>query len=415
MKPLLGAALSAATLGAGLAWSAGAYAQDCIPPRILFVIDASTSMNDFAGTETNAPTKWQATKDAIGAVLAAYPQQAQYGLMTFPGVAGGCATGEVLVDVGISTESQILGALDDVTVPIPGGRHTPAGQSLMAASQYGLITDGDYFNYVLFVNDGWQWCSVNGDTACVTSADCTLMDVTPCPTCLPDSNDGCYCVQGWPVLGATALFAEGVSTYVVGFGESVNYQALNRTANAGGTALPNCDPNAQSPSCYFQATLASELTAALGLIAQEVITEPCYADCDIPGTRTCTISGWSDCDAPTSIDCVSSCGTDGTQSCVNGALTECSSEAACGAGGSGTGNTGAGATGAGTPTGGTGTGWPTGGTGNSGNSGDDANDPEEEGNCGCRTVGATGASALAAWGLAVAGLCVARRRPRRRR
>jgi hypothetical protein len=412
MNPRFGLAIFGASLAATLAWSGSALAQDCNPPRILFVVDASNSMTAAIGDTT----KWAAAQDAIHQVLVTYPEQAQYGLMTFPGPAGGCDIGEVLVDVGIGTEAQIEQTLS--LLEIAPNAQTPAGQTLMAASQYPAITDPANFNYVIFVNDGWQYCSTGSGASCVNTGDCAFMSDPTCPTCLPAQPDGCYCVQDWPVLGATALYDAGVLSYVVGFGESVNFQALNRTANAGGTALPACDPNAQTASCYFQATHADELTAALAAIAQEVITDSCEGDCGISGTQTCTVAGWSDCVIDPIVDCTSSCGTSGTQECVDGAFTECSSEASCGAGGSGTGNTGAGATGAGTPTGGTGNVGNEGGAGNTGNVGNsgghtgEAADPEEEGNCGCRAVGSPASGAAAGGWLLLAGLVGARRRRR---
>jgi hypothetical protein len=241
------------------------------------------------------------------------------------------------------------------------------------------------------------------------------MGVTPCPTCNPD-GDGCYCVRSWPELGAQALADEGVTTYVVGFGTAVDALTLNATADIGGTATPNCDPTSSDPSCYFQASQPAELTAALHDIVQQVVTESCEGPCGIQGSRTCGITGWSECDAPSTVDCTSTCDTPGTQECAGDELTECSSEAACGSGGGGgAGN--AGNTGGAGNTGNTGN---TGGTGNTGNTGNYnpgvLEDPEEEGDCGCRVVRAGSRNgALGALGavLGLAGLGIRRRRASR--
>ncbi len=333
-------------------------------------------------------TKWAAAQDAVSTVLTAYPEEAQYGLMLFPGAAGQCTTGEVKVEIAAGTANTIVGELSNLV--IPNNNQTPAGQTLMAASKYPLITDPNYNNYVIFVTDGYQYCSLAGGTACVTPEDCTEMGDPTCD-CKPDMNDGCYCVQEWPVLGAQALTNAGVNTYVVGFGSSVNTKALNQAADVGGTALPNCDPNSDMPSCYFQATVPAELTAAFSQIVQQVVTETCTGPCGIMGERTCTLNGWTDCDAPDTISCKSTCDTDGTQTCVDGSLTECSSEPECGSGGSGgtvstsasSGSAGASAAGGSSGSAGAG-GAQSGGAPPTDGIKDD--DPEQEGSCACRTA-----------------------------
>ncbi len=395
--------LTAAIFSSVLSLTPRAEAEDCTPPRILFVVDASSSM--LEGIEQTS--KWNAAQVAIDAVLTMHGDVAQYGLMTFPGGPGQCSTGEVLIDVAAGTAPNILSTLGGLN--IPGNAQTPAGQTLMAASNYALITDPAYANYVIFVTDGHQWCDVNNGAACVSAQDCTDMGIITCPTCQPSLPDGCYCVQNWPALGAGALYAAGVSTYVVGFGALVNYRGLNQTADAGGTALPNCDPDADVASCYFQADMPSELTAALSTIVQQVVTESCIGPCGIDGERSCTLAGWADCDAPDSVACQASCGLSGTQQCVNDVLTECSSESQCGTGG---GSTSSGSGGASSGSGGASSSSGTGGasSSSSGQQSDDA-DPEDTGSCGCRVPG--GSDDSQAWLLALAaGLVVARRRRR---
>lgn len=375
-----------------------AAAQECSPPRILFIVDASSSMLDeIAGTP-----KWTAAQDAINAVLTTHANVAEYGLMPFPAAAAQCTTGEVTVPVGLGNETAITNEL--ASMSIPNNAQTPAGQTLMAASQYGLITDPSYNNYVIFVTDGHQYCSVDGGTHCVTQADCTAMGETNCPTCMPAQPDGCYCVQDWPVIGAQALFDAGVNTYVVGFGSLVNASALNKAADAGGTALPNCDPNSNEASCYFPASVPSELTAALGQIVLQLVTETCVGDCGLDGERECTPQGWSECDVPEYVECMSTCNTPGTMQCVNDQFTECSSEVDCGGAG-GTGGTTSGIGGGG------GAGLTTSGVGGSGNTNDGNEDPGEEGGCGCRTAGSSSEDGSAAWLLALGlGLLGRRRR-----
>jgi len=394
-----GAALVTSTLLAG-----SAEAEDCTPPRVLFVVDASSSMLAEIQDPNGPTTKWDAAVSAVESVLVAYPNEAQYGLMMFPGAAGQCSTGEVVVDVAEGTASSIVAAL--AGEQIPANAQTPAGQTLTAAAAYSLITDPGYANNVIFVTDGYQYCSVDGGTACVTQSDCNLMGLGSCPSCLPSQPDGCYCVQDWTVLGAQDLAAQGVDTFVVGFGEQVNFQALNQTAVAGNTATPGCDPNSMMPSCYYQASQPVDLTAALSNIVTQVVTEPCTGACGLMGSKTCGLSGWSNCEAPDTVDCTATCGLPGTQSCVNGSLTDCSSEDMCGEGGAGgTGGTGGFGAGGMAP-GGMGGAVPDPGPSN------DGDVVEDDGGCGCRVVRTPSSSRYGAL-LALLGLGLIGRRRRR--
>lgn len=346
-----------------------ADAEDCIPPRILFVVDGSSSMLG----ELEGMTKWAAAQSAIETVLTAYTNAAEYGLMVFPGAPGMCTTGEVKVDIAAGTRSTILSTIQ--SLDIPGNAQTPAGQSLMAAAEYGLITDPTHPNYVVFITDGWQYCSINGGSSCATQQDCDLMGVSPCPSCNAGA-EGCYCVQDWTVLGAEALAAKNVKTYVVGFGTQVNAKALNQTAQAGQTALSGCDPMSDMASCYYQATNPSELTAAFSKIVAQVVTEKCSADCGIEGERTCGLGGWSECVGPGYTGCVSTCDTPGTKQCINGTLTDCSSEGDCPPDGTGgAGGQAATASASTSSTGGSG--------GQVGTGGQAPDNIEEEGGCGC--------------------------------
>lgn len=153
-------------------------------------------------------------------------------------------------------------------------------------------------------------------------------------------------------MGVEALAAANVTTYVVGFGSQVDAKTLNQAADAAGTALAGCDPTSNDPSCYFQATAPSELNDTLANIVQQVVVADCAGPCDIGGTQTCTSSGWSACDAPTTVTCQSACGTTGSQQCVGGTLTDC--DAVCEDAGTGGGAGAGGGTGGGAGEGGAG-------------------------------------------------------------
>jgi MYXO-CTERM domain-containing protein len=407
-----------------------AHAADCNPPRILFVMDASSSMLQQISDGGTTTTKWQAVQNAVSTVFASYSDAAEYGLMTFPGPSGQCSTGTVTVQVAAGTSSSIVTTLGNLT--IPADNQTPAGQSLVAASQYAGITNSANPNYVIFMTDGWQYCDIatSGAPVCATASDCSLMSVSTCPSCnscqisstdpacTGQNADGCFCVRSWPVKGVEALAAAGVPSYVVGFGSSTDVQTLNQAAVAGGTAIAGCDPTSTSPSCYLQATSPTDLTNALSSIVQAVVTSTCTGPCGIEGTQTCTGAGLSPCDAPSTESCQTACGS-GTQTCVNDVLGPC--EPACpdagtggggGAGGS-AGSAGAAATGgsgaedAGTTGGAAGFDAGTAGPGKIDDSGDD-------GGCGCRAPGNTRAPLSGLWLFAAVTALIAGRRRKRR-
>ncbi len=205
----------------------------------------------------------------------------------------------------------------------------------MAAAQNEQLLDPSYDNYVVFISDGWQYCSIDnaaGAPSCAAPTDCAAMGVEACQSCNAcqqnDSSaacqgqnaDGCYCVRNWPVLGVQALADAGVKTYVVGFGDNVDATTLNQAAQVGGDTLPDCDPNSDEASCYLKASSPSELTSVLDKVMLRLTRAPCEGGCGIQGKRRCTLQGWSECLAPEEVACSTTCGTEGTQMCVDGNL-----------------------------------------------------------------------------------------------
>lgn len=241
--------------------------------QILFVVDMSTSMS----TPWDGSIRWSAVEDAIVGALNTYGSFADFGLMVFPGAGGGCAEGEIVVDVGPNTAAAIQLWLASAT--IGDGFASPIGQSLKAASLDPVLAAPLSHNVVVLVVDGSQFCSVEGETRCVTQADCDFMGVSPCPSCLPAPPEYCYCVQDWPVLGAQALRDEGVYSYVIGIDDETIPYWLNQVAFEGGTAIPGCDPFAVTPSCFVQAVTRVELNVALAAsIAHAIENGPIFAD-----------------------------------------------------------------------------------------------------------------------------------------
>jgi len=350
------AAAAAVVVLSGL--SQAALAQgNCEYPRALLVVDRSSSMTGTIG----GVTKWNIAEDAINTMTGNFGGGIDFGLMIYPGPSGTgangiegdvpacfgepcsvnepqCTTGEVVVGIGRNTTAQIR---DVLTQDPRGGAYTPTWQSLQAAAGYAPLGNVNYRRFVILVTDGWQCCgvyTVNGTQECTNAASERYIAVEK----------------------VTQLKQQGVTTYVVGFGASVDATMLNRAANAAGTARPGCDSTAANP-CYYQASNHAQLSEFLDSIARQISAETCDGldnDCDGqvdgivqecntacgPGLRTCENGRWGDCDAqaplPESCNgedddcdgridedippqaCNTACGP-GTATCVGGEWVNC--------------------------------------------------------------------------------------------
>lgn len=269
-----------------LLWAGRAQAQQCVPPRVLIVLDKSSSMTYPSGD--GVTPKWTVARQAIETVTATYEGSIEFGLMVFP-YPDECSPGMVTVDTDLNNSAAITSALGNP--PPSGGNYTPMYQSLDEAAAYGPLLNPDQPNYVLLVTDGWQWCS----------------PYDPATRFIPIES----------VDGLTDL---NITTYVVGFGDGVDTLTLNGMAVSGTTAFAGCDPNSSDPlnpnNCYYQADDTTTLTAALQQIAQQVSQEVCDGlDNDCDGLT----------DENLTRPCQTVCGN-GDEVCVNGQWQNCSAQ-----------------------------------------------------------------------------------------
>ena len=303
-----------------LATPGRAAAEACFKPRILIVLDRSSSM--ITGNSEPGVTKWAAAKSALDTMMQNFQDKAEWGLMTFPGSGNYCSTGQVVVPVGQLNRTTLGTAL--ATPPPSGGSYTPAAQSLRAVPDHSPMTNPQHARYVLFITDGWQWCSLDCNGGAGQQC-CQLSESCPCTA---GTTADCSSVRGWQADAIKTLKDNyNINTYVLGIGQSndwsCDYPSLNNAANMGGTALAGCDPSASSPSCYYQVLAIVELNSALNQIALNSTARLCTSGCGTTGKEYCLEGQWANCDAPTTRSCGTACGTSGQESCVNGQWVNC--------------------------------------------------------------------------------------------
>jgi MYXO-CTERM domain-containing protein len=254
-------------------------------PEVLIVLDRSGSMKE----QISGQTKWSIAKGAVGSLAQQFGSQLALGLALYPRwpVVTACTTGKVNVTPAVGSSAAIGAALGSV---YPEG-NTPIAATLDAASAY-LAGHASMPRYVIFVGDGketclspaaplnaggscawesgtnyrkcggcgWQFCLPSGTWSSACEAKPDLFTCMTGQTC---STSTALCAgtatgSATAKLAAAKLAAQGVQTYVVGFGAQVNAQVLSDLAAAGGTGS------------YFKAEDPAGLTTALQQIAASI-------------------------------------------------------------------------------------------------------------------------------------------------
>ncbi len=229
-----------------------AASAQCERPQMLLIVDKSSSM---LGELEPGLSKWDAAVTALGSVTGEFADNIDFGLSVFPRERR-CEPGEVVVDVGRRSSADILAGLG--SPPPSGGSWTPMAATLDVAADYAPLQDGSRENVVVLITDGWEWCDPYNAS--------TRFNV---------------------VESVSDLRAQGVTVFVIGFGESVDAVALNRAATAAGTARAGCDVGSSDPSaadnCYLSALDEVSLREAIGRVAGATAAEECDGiddDCD---------------------------------------------------------------------------------------------------------------------------------------
>lgn len=184
------------------------YEADPIGPRVLILLDRSTSMRS---------QRWMAATAAVETVAVELEERLALGLAWFPGEGDECAVGEVVVEPALRTARRMRERLVDVH---PDGM-TPTAATLERLA--GVLPSSDRPAAILLVTDGGPNCE-----APISRWRCAdeTSRLPPRPrVCFDDSRT---------VTAAAHLLSLGVSTYVVGL-DPLAGDVLDAVASAGGT------------------------------------------------------------------------------------------------------------------------------------------------------------------------------------
>ena len=144
----LGLVVGVILYGALCGGVARAQTGTCEYPRVLVVLDKSSSMNNAL---PSGGTLWNAARAAVTSTVSGFQSSIHFGLMVFPDP-NQCSPGSVKVNIGANTSASMQSYL--ASPPPAGGNWTPMQQSLDAAGNYGPLLMGPQRNFVLLITDG---------------------------------------------------------------------------------------------------------------------------------------------------------------------------------------------------------------------------------------------------------------------
>lgn len=210
------------------------------PPDMLIVLDRSGSMTSQVPSNgsfpvSGDPTRWQVMEDALTTLTNSQQGNINFGLTVFPtdescGVAAGA-----LVEPAPNTANDIQ---TDLAAWAPVNGLTPGAASLVEAKAiYDSLPVNPDGRFVLFATDGVPNCAGDPDDETITAIE--------------------------------DLHADGIDTFVLGFGDGVDPGILDDAAVAGGQAKQ------AGPPYYYQAGNSAELAMVLDQIAGGVIVPSC--------------------------------------------------------------------------------------------------------------------------------------------
>lgn len=219
-----------------------------VPPPFLIVLDRSCSMENQIVPNTTK-SRWQVAVDALSTAVMTHDNDLAFGLTLFPDTTGmACTQDTIPIPVGPHSGTAIkslLTAALDVADPLypdsPCVTNIDTGMS-QALTDPAIAASGT--RYIMLVTDGAQ------------SGNATGTGTNNCGGELGDARTRATIEQ---------LRANGVTTFVVGFGGNVDTTALDAFAVAGGAPRAGAQKfySAESPAQLAQAFASiAELAAS---------------------------------------------------------------------------------------------------------------------------------------------------------
>lgn len=229
------------------------FSISLVPPRIMILLDRSSSMNDEV-TDGNG-TKWDQATAAIESIVQTYHDDFLFGFDAFPS-SGNCdVDGPVLVDV-VGDTAQNQAVVDALSSTFANGASTPlyCGMEILGDPSYAPgLNDPGASKYMVVVSDGADLC---GEGCCVGFFD---------PLCIATNDEFADLVTG-------LVDDAGIRVFAISFdAENVSEGQLNTIASNGGTGQDE----------FFDATDQASLEAAFDTIAGEVVS--CVYALEDPG------------------------------------------------------------------------------------------------------------------------------------
>lgn len=224
-----------------------------VAPNFMVVLDRSCSMDKPLA---NNKTKWEVAVGALHTLLADHPADLRWGMTLFPDTSGeSCGQDAIPFPVADGQAAAIDAMLQnalaetDPLFPKQGPCVTNIDTAIQQAGTDPGLADATRGRFVMLISDGSQSsCNLGGGDAG------TLQEITD-------------------------LHAAGVTTYVVGFGSSVDDDMLNQFAVAGGAPRPGATKFFRAESANQLATVFQTITGAVA--SCDYVVDPAPPDVDL--------------------------------------------------------------------------------------------------------------------------------------
>ncbi len=283
-----------------------ALAAHTSPPRVVWIVDKSESMNDWLDPgDPSGPAKLAVLRSWFSEALVQLAAPARHGLVLFPADQSCGAPATFTQEVPAVDDGSLARVVASVAAVAPGGG-TPTAATLHFVGG-AVAPDPTTRTIVVLVTDGLPNCNTTNLNSCKTpvACRCTLA------SCGPEGSPYCTlgCLDDANTIGATQELANlGFELLVVGLGQDVGGPssdvlrsfvqplarrcALDSDCHAGS----RCDVEAGlCQERFFQVTTEADLSAPLRRVAQE-LTESArcawFLDQDVStGTLSVAVGG----------------------------------------------------------------------------------------------------------------------------